>query len=426
MKPSKYNYFLPWSEDRTLFFNGLTKRFFFVSPQNKEIFIDVIQDPDKNEENYKPFIYRMMNEGFIVNDTTNELEKIEEQFDILRSPNSYMIMILPTYQCNVRCWYCIQEHADMTISVETVNRIKRHIERYLKGHKEIEHLQISWFGGEPTLRFDVINDINKFAIDFCENLNINFSSGITSNGTLLNEEKILKLRELKVFSFQFTIDGTEDKHNQVKNLKNKSAFKITLSNICHIINLIPEASCTLRINYTPDSLDPANIIADVNKVIPKELRSRITIFPVKVWQISPDDVDYDKVNELCLNADCDGYDARAQLPGMCYVANHHFNCFFPNGKVGKCDNENPNKANGTINENGEIIWHTEYSFLKKSLFDEDSVCRECKHLPFCYGPCPDMQNKQIGESGNIQCVNNNERIHSAIYDYVKNILMHTL
>lgn len=41
MKASKYNYYIPY-EDKHIFFNGITKRFFLVSENNKDKFIDII------------------------------------------------------------------------------------------------------------------------------------------------------------------------------------------------------------------------------------------------------------------------------------------------------------------------------------------------------------------------------------------------
>ncbi len=59
MKPIKYNYYLPWEDGRTLFFNGLTQRFFFVEPANSDEFKKVIEQPDNYTEKYNSFIERM-------------------------------------------------------------------------------------------------------------------------------------------------------------------------------------------------------------------------------------------------------------------------------------------------------------------------------------------------------------------------------
>ena len=53
MKTSRYNYFIPYG-GKHIFFNGLTKRFFFVSNKNHLRFIDIITNPgvEKYQEKY--------------------------------------------------------------------------------------------------------------------------------------------------------------------------------------------------------------------------------------------------------------------------------------------------------------------------------------------------------------------------------------
>ena len=83
-------------------------------------------------------------------DDVQEMDIIREEFDRKRNSGQYTLMVLPTYDCNLRCWYCIQEHQNMTLSDETVARIKKHIEKYLL-ENEIKEFRLSWFGGEPLL-----------------------------------------------------------------------------------------------------------------------------------------------------------------------------------------------------------------------------------------------------------------------------------
>lgn len=424
MKPSKYNYYLPWEDGRTLFFNGLTKRFFFVSKANSNVFREVINDPDNNEAEYRRFIMRMNEEGFIVHSDKNELSDVKNEFRKLSKPHLYRVMVLPTLQCNVRCWYCVQKHTDVSMSQETLGRLKKHISSYLSAHSEIKELQIAWFGGEPALRFDVIDDLNTYAINLCNRLNISFSSGITTNGLLLNEDKIKRCRELNISGYQITIDGIETKHNKVKIYHNNSAFKTSLNNLANILKLLPEATCLLRINYTPENLEPEKIIAEINSFLPKEYRHRITVYPIKVWQIPKNDIDFSKVDKICKLALENGYRTKHSLTGWCYVSYHNFNCFYPNGKVGKCDNDELEDAKGFLDETGHIIWKDTYPFLKHSLFEADSECNDCKYLPFCYGPCPQSMDRIIKKNNQIKCYldDKEEDMPFIIYKYVKTIM----
>lgn len=62
MKTSKYNICLPF-EGKHIIFNGVTKRFFMVSNQNKEAFLQILSDPDEYTDSYGPFLISSANEG---------------------------------------------------------------------------------------------------------------------------------------------------------------------------------------------------------------------------------------------------------------------------------------------------------------------------------------------------------------------------
>ena len=126
MKPSKYNICLPY-DNKYVIFNGVTKRFFLVSSQNKEAFMQILSAPDDYQEQYALFLKRMSDEGFIINDDVDEFEVIRKQYERMNHGSTYKLMILPTYACNVNCWYCIQEHRNIQLSDENVDRIKKHI-----------------------------------------------------------------------------------------------------------------------------------------------------------------------------------------------------------------------------------------------------------------------------------------------------------
>ena len=55
----------------------------------------------------------------------------EEKYKEQTNSEVYNLMILPTYACNVSCWYCTQRHRNIHLNEEDVLRIKKHIQFYL-------------------------------------------------------------------------------------------------------------------------------------------------------------------------------------------------------------------------------------------------------------------------------------------------------
>lgn len=119
--------------------------------------------------------------------------------------------ILPTTRCNARCFYCY-EHGikfhDMT--EETADKIID----FIQSHHNGRQVTISWFGGEPLMRPDIIS---RICIGLSER-GIEFASVMISNGYIFNDELVEKAKnEWKLKNIQITLDGTRDVYNKAKN-----------------------------------------------------------------------------------------------------------------------------------------------------------------------------------------------------------------
>jgi uncharacterized protein len=67
------------------------------------------------------------------------------------------LTVCPTLKCNFRCPYCFEaSQADgATMTAETVDRLIAFIASY----KDARRLSLAWYGGEPTLAWEVIEDL---------------------------------------------------------------------------------------------------------------------------------------------------------------------------------------------------------------------------------------------------------------------------
>lgn len=398
MKASKYNYEVA-DKDSVIFFNGITESSFRTSKKNASSFSAIINNPEPNYETFKDFIDKMIAQGFIIDDTVDEPQLVKEKYDALRKPGVYSIMILPTYQCNLRCWYCIQDHANDWMSDENIRNIKARLTK-MAHNPEIKHLNISWFGGEPMLAFDKVLSLTQWTSQLAASTGKSFKSSITTNGTLLNEERILQLKEAGVNHYQITIDGNREVHNKVKSMNRVSAFDKTLENIGHIIK---HSSCSLRFNYTKDNLSPESIIRDVDAALPKEGRENMSFLVYKVWQEDESAIPEGEVEKLMELACSIGLRPRLAVGGMCYADNNYFECVFTNGKVGKCDNENPDSGLGRITAEGDIIWDGDISSYPAIMDNKKSECISCRYLPMCWGPCSAKRKGMLINEGVIRC-----------------------
>ena len=424
MKASKYNYIIPFGE-KYIFFNGITEKFFLIPKDRVETYRKIIDYPEENKEAFDSFLNMMTAMGFVLDDNADEMDNIRKKFEAARVPHQYFLMVLPTYECNLRCWYCIQEHEDLFMNDEVLANIKRLIERKLQD-ESISHFHLSWFGGEPLLAYDKIIDLTVFARDYAKEKGKTFSSAITTNGTLLNPERIEELRCAGVTSYQITIDGDRPTHNSVKRLGKISAYDRTLENI----NLIARHThVNLRFNYTHENLKPYGIIDNLKNKLDPETRDNITFTIYKVWQEDQGKINEKDVDRLFNLSKDEGLRPSLMAPGLCYTDFKHFDCVFPNGRIGKCDNMAPEEMPGILMDDGTVAWDRDMSEIYRPHIFEDiqKDCRECRYLPVCWGPCVVKRERMLSTRGNIGCIYDNpdKEVKELITNGCKTILQTT-
>ncbi len=121
-----------------------------------------------------------------------------------------------TYRCNLDCEYCFaknlvqnRERNTASITRKTIRRMCEYIERDIKiNHRE--NNSIVFFGGEPSLVPNIIDDI----IEQTAHLRLNYS--IYSNGLLLDEFPDYILKKLQ--TILVAIDGDKESHEKFKPL----------------------------------------------------------------------------------------------------------------------------------------------------------------------------------------------------------------
>lgn len=413
MKSHKYIYYIPFG-NQTIVHNALNDASFAINNEHFDSVKAIISSPDNCPSEFKVFIDKLYNNGFIVNDSSNIEDVLIKKLNQMRRSDEYSIMILPTYQCNLRCWYCVQNHEDLWITDETVNRIKKRISTMLT-RPDIKRIVLSWFGGEPLLKYETVKKLTQFSSELAESLGKEFFCDITTNGTLLDHVKIEELRKAGINHYQITVDGIRNYHNSIKNLNKVSAFDTMLSNVGKIIQ---HTQCTLRFNYTKENMKPEELIRQLDEALPKKGRNRLDFSIYKVWQENEQAVPEKDVKLLHKLSFDIGLHPILPISGLCYADQKYFDCVFPNGKIGKCDNHSPHEAAGILQEDGSVQWHNYEDEMTPAWEFPVSECKNCQFLPVCSGPCISKREKMIREQGAIVCQFENKREN--IFKYLRN------
>lgn len=178
---------------------------------------------------------------------------------IYKEEYKYPIYVLlnVTDDCNLQCRYCFVEQHPHYMSLETAKKIADWVYENFQQRKKLNLLKyieerpsLYFFGGEPMLCYD---SIIVPIVNYCKEKysDCNFIYGITTNGTLLNKERIDFFRKNN-FSILLSIDGakeTQDYNRPCKNC-NLSSFDLLEKNIPYLLQNFPNV-CFRATIYAP-------------------------------------------------------------------------------------------------------------------------------------------------------------------------------
>ena len=427
MKESFYNYIVK-EEGKCYCFNAITRYFFDVPEEKEEALRKMLKYSDRIRDSLPVFYDKLVAGGFVVPEDTDELGIIREKYNEACNSKAYNLTILPTVDCNFRCWYCYENHTPYMISEKTIGNIKKYISNIID-HGEAESLHIEWFGGEPFLAFrNVIKPITLFAKKKCEEKNVPFSTGATSNGYLIDKKIAEDLTELNFKVFQVTLDGEKSHHDKTRVAPDGSSFETILKNMDYVCEINKNISIVLRINYDDKNLNPQLIIEQIKALINEKHRERFSFILRKVWQVEKVEngrekvLDFIKISRDAKFNYCRGCDLNLDFIS-CYAARKNMKLITPYGSVEKCTTKNnfEEQAIGHLTEEGTIEWKNNLPFdeIYATPLFETPHCLKCKRLPICMGVCPKCIDTDgtIGKAGQCKGKVNDLALTDAILNY---------
>ena len=154
-------------------------------------------------------------------------------------------MLVVTHSCNLRCRYCFVQQQPQTMTYETA---KAAVHFLMSNCLDKEIPSINFFGGEPMLCWDsIIVPLVKYIRG---ELKIPFELSMTTNGTLLNPERISFLKQNKV-GVLFSIDGDKETQNYNRPCADGSNSFEILKGIIPLLS--SELNPTFRMTVIPES-----------------------------------------------------------------------------------------------------------------------------------------------------------------------------
>ena len=163
-------------------------------------------------------------------------QKISKEVENSFKPQYLVFQWHITERCNWHCQHCYQN--ENPVSDLTLEQLFHIFEQFLFLVKEWKirpgQAFLNITGGEPFIRKDLFQFLEKVA----DNARLyRYLWTLMSNGSLLNEENVKKIKEMKIARFQVSIEGMEKNNDEIRG---KGAFKKTIEAIKLLVkNRIP-------------------------------------------------------------------------------------------------------------------------------------------------------------------------------------------
>ncbi|MCL2074632.1 MAG: radical SAM protein [Marinilabiliaceae bacterium] len=391
MKYSEYNTLVSLTEKVSAIYNALSDKFVVI----KNEIVEDINLPtalllQKNSKLYG----ELLQASAIVEDNYNEYQIIRLQsIEIDKSPSEFKLMLNPTLDCNLKCWYCYEKHIKGSkITHNTAENIKKFVNKTFEQNKTLLAFSLSFFGGEPLIGFSKTKELINFIADNCKKYNVSLNISFTSNGVLINKKMVdFLIGQSDRVSFQISLDGGEIEHNKVRFFPSK---KGTYRKILQNIQLLAlnRISVILRINYTTENLYSIPSILTDLKEWKEECKSYLKIDFQRVWQDGMSELDIDPILDNFADA---GFMVSSPFHN---VDNLKFSCYADklnqvlinyNGDVYKCTARDFSIENrfGYLSETGDIVWTIMTPEERIETKMQKEVCKTCSILPLCGGGC---------------------------------------
>lgn len=162
-----------------------------------------------------------------------------------------------THDCNLRCEYCFASQGTYNgeksfLSFETG---KKAFDFLVKSSGKRRNLEVDFFGGEPLMNFETIKKLVDYGRSLEKENNKHFRFTITTNGLLLDEEKINYINE-NMDNVVLSIDGRRATNDKMrKTVSSKGSYDIIINNYKNFVDKRGDKDYFARGTFTSHNLD---------------------------------------------------------------------------------------------------------------------------------------------------------------------------
>lgn len=211
-------------------------------------------------------------------------------------PTNPMSLILNVAEaCNMKCTYCFADHGEYNTGNKMMTReVAEKAVDFLASKTKESFLYVYFFGGEPLLNRDVVLHTVQYTKAKAAELGKSVMFGITTNGTILDDE-LLECFDENKFALLVSLDGPKKMNDKLRPMADGSGSTDTIVRNLHRLAERENIHLGCRATTTEEQSNLTDIMEFYDK------------FPLKFCHIEPaslssqdvkDNVEYDERNFL--------------------------------------------------------------------------------------------------------------------------------
>lgn len=190
------------------------------------------------------------------------------------------------HDCNLKCKYCFASQGNFKgeRSMMSLETGKKALEFLAKSSGNRRNLEVDFFGGEPLMNFQVVKDLVAYGRELEKTYHKNFRFTITTNGVLLDEDKMGFINE-NMENIVLSLDGRKPVNDEMRlTVSGDGSYDVILPKIKQMVELRGDKDYYVRGTFTNKNTDFGK---DALEFYHNGFK-KISIEPV----VAPDEMDY--------------------------------------------------------------------------------------------------------------------------------------
>lgn len=190
------------------------------------------------------------------------------------------------HSCNLKCRYCFAGEGEYhgKAALMDIETGKAALDFLVKNSGNRVNLEVDFFGGEPTLNFEVVKELVRYGRSLEEPNNKKFRFTLTTNGILLDED-ILEFVNKEMGNLVLSIDGRREINDRMRPLKGgQGSYDTIVPKYLKAAESRNQTDYYVRGTYTHHNLDFSEDVLHLADLGFKQ----ISVEPV----VAPPDADY--------------------------------------------------------------------------------------------------------------------------------------